>query len=249
MKRKQFRTPIRILIVIFTVGLLTAAGSVGYAQYQHHLNNKIYAAGETVLAGDLSIAVTNVAFSPVSLSIPEDKLLAFGGLTAQEDCKQYPYLSWQVNGVQPADYNFDENEYEKTHPSARFCEWRNDSRTKITGYNDSHKKLTLNYALKANTNVDSSLISIELLPDSGRDLSKPETQFDFDPLLSERYTPPFDYSYNPYTASALGGTINNGITRKGSIVADIQNNEKIIDFKMTYRTSGGEQTRIIRLNQ
>lgn len=75
--------------------------------------------------------------------------------------------------------------------------------------------------------------------------SKPASQFDYDPLLSPKYHPAFDYEYKPYTATAVGGNINKGITRKQNISFDVRNNEKTIDTRVDYKG----QTRLVRITR
>jgi hypothetical protein len=87
------------------------------------------------------------------------------------------------------------------------------------------------------------------MPDSGRNVSEAETQFDFDSLLSKKYAPAFDFTYSPFIATKIGCDINSGINRNGTIGSDIRNNESTVDFKVTYNKDGRDHSRIIRINR
>lgn len=239
-----------IWLPVFIASLaIIGVGLYSYQIFRNRANSKIYVAGDTVKLSDFSILVEDVKFNDVSIVIPQDKEAKFGGLATVENCSQYPYLSWEKNGVDISSLDYNENEYEKKNPSGRFCEWRNESRIKINKYKADNKRLSLNYQITAKNTVDSSKISISLLPDTGRNVAEPAKQFDFDPLLSKRYSPAFDFTYTPYSASKIGGDINTGITRKGTIEADIRNGENTIDFKIVYQRDGSSVERIIRLQR
>ena len=51
--------------------------------------------------------------------------------------------------------------------------------------------------------------------------------------------------YKPYFVSSLGGDINKGLERAGSISADIRKSEENIDLKVTYEN----QVRVIRIHR
>ena len=161
-----------------------------------------------------------------------------------ENCKQYPFLNiapsfWDDN------YNPDvsEDDYEIAHPSKKYCDWRNESRTKVKKYEDNHDKLNVNYEINATENIDAKNIDISIVLDSGRN---PNTKaFEYDALLSTKYVPPLDYTYHTQHIDKADGTINKGIVRKGSVNVDVAKTESTIDLVVKY----DGQTRIIRISR
>lgn len=247
--KSKGKKSIKWLVLPILLLLLVCSGFFAYNKYQQHLNEKIYSTNDTINFSDFTLSVKEPSFKNVEVKVPQDKVSKYGDLNATENCSKYP-----EDNNQPQDYFnestgkwvfHDEEQWEKDHPTRRYCEWRNDSRSSINKYIADNQRLTLNYELIANNNVDSSRINISLLPDSGRELKTDATHFDYDSLLSSRYVPPFNYAYRPYTQSDLGGDINKGITRRGEIKADIRNDEKSIDLKITYN---GE-TRLVRISR
>ncbi|AGL62000.1 membrane protein of unknown function [Candidatus Saccharimonas aalborgensis] len=247
--RSKGKKSIKWLVLPVLLLLLVSGGFFTYNKYQQHLNDKIYSTSDVINFSDFTLSIKEPSFKTVEINVPQDKVSRYGDLGVSEDCSKYP-----EDNNQPEDYFneatgkwvfHDEEKWEKDHPTRRYCEWRNDSRTSINKYIANNQRLTLNYELTANSNVDSSKISISLLPDSGRELKTDETHFDYDSLLSDRYVPPFNYAYKPYSQSDLGGDINKGITRQGEIKADVRNDEKNIDLKVTYN---GE-TRLVRVSR
>lgn len=232
---------ISVVAVIAIVG----GGYLANEYRQNYLNNKIYSTSENIGFSDFTLAVSNPTYSKPSLDMPQEKIAAFGDINTPEDCSKYPWLSWQTNGVDIMSLTYDDNAYEKAHPSARYCEWRNDSRKKIQAYIGDNKRVSIDYKITANSTVDSKNIQVAVMLDSGRDLNNPVTLFDYDPLLSTRYYPAFDYTYKPYSETQLGSNINKGITRSQNVSFDVRNNEKTIDLKVTYK---GE-TRLVRVSR
>lgn len=247
--RSKGKKTIKWLVLPVILLLLISGGFIAYNKYRKHLNDKIYSTSDRINFSDFTLSMKEPSFEAVVLNIPQDKVSKFGDLSVNENCSQYP----EDNNRPEDNYNYatgkwvfyEEEKWEKDHPTRRFCEWRNDSRTTIKKYIADNQRLTLNYELTASSNIESSKINISLLPDSGRELKKVETRFDYDSLLSSRYVPPFDYTYRPYNQTDLGGDINKGITRRGMIKADIRNSEKNIDLKITYY---GE-TRLVRISR
>jgi len=236
---------IKWLILPVILGLLVGGGFFAHNKYQDYLNNKIYTVNESVGLSDFTLSVSTPSYTTPELTEPQEKIAAFGDINTPEDCSKYPYLSWQTNGVDITSLSYDENAYEKAHPSARFCEWRNDSRKKIQAYIADNKRVSIDYKLTANSTVDSKDIKVAVMLDSGRDANKPASQFDYDPLLSAKYAPAFDYTYKPYSETQLGGNINKGITRSQNVSFDVRNAEKTIDLRVTYK---GE-TRLVRITR
>lgn len=54
-------------------------------------------------------------------------------------------------------------------PSARYCEWRNDSRKIIQAYTAENNRLSIDYEITANKAVDSKDIKVSIMLDSGRE--------------------------------------------------------------------------------
>ncbi len=247
--RSKGKKSVKWLVLPILLLLLVCGGFFAYNKYQQHLNDKIYTTSDAINFSDFVLTVKEPSFKAVEINVPQEKISRYGDLTAREDCSKYP-----EDNNQPQDYFneatgkwvfHDEEQWEKDNPTRRYCEWRNDSRNSINKYIADNQTLSLNYELTASNNIDSSKITISLLPDTGRELKTDQTHFDYDSLLSTRYVPPFNYAYYPYKQSDLGGDINKGITRQGEIKADVRNNEKIIDLKVIYN---GE-TRLVRISR
>lgn len=243
--KSKGKKTIKWLLLPVVIALLVAGGLFAYRQYQQYLNDKIYTANEAIGLSDFTLIVSSPAYTTPPLNEPQEKIAAFGDINTPEDCSKYPWLSWQTNGVDIMSLTYDDNAYEKAHPSARYCEWRNDSRKKIQSYLADNKRVSIDYKVTAKSTVDSKDIQVAVMLDSGRDATKPASQFDYDPLLSTRYYPAFDYTYKPYSETQLGGNINKGITRSQNITFDVRNSEKTIDLKVSYKG----QTRLVRLNR
>lgn len=247
--KSRGRKTIKWLMIPVILLLLVVAGLYSNHAYQQNLNDKIYSINDKISFPDFGLEIDKPLFSTVEFSVPKEKVTKFGGLGITEDCSRYPYLSWQTNGVNILSFDYNENTYEKEHPSGRYCEWRNDSRKEINDYISKNDRLTLSYKINAKTNVDSTKIDISLMPDSGRILKESDKLFEYDPLLSEKYTPAFDYTYKPYSSTKLGESINKDITRKGELRADIRKAETTVDFKVIYHKDGGDITRIVRVSR
>lgn len=247
-KSRGTRTVKWLLIPVAVLGL-GIGGWYAYHSYQQGLKDRIYSAGEVIELPDFTIQTEEPLFEDIDLAVPREKISRFGGLDTQENCsllpdKHHSVSPWDASGNY-RDTDPIENEMEKNEPTRRYCNWRNDSRNEISEYVNNTQRMTLNYSITASNNVNSSDIDISLMPDSGRTLSS-DTLFKHDPLLSSNYIPAFDYDgYKPYKATSIGGDINKGITRQGSIEADIRNSEHVIDFKITYKGD----SRIIRVNR
>lgn len=243
--KSKGKKTIKWLLLPVVIALLVAGGFFAYRQYQHYLNDKIYTTNEAISLSDFTLTVSSPSYTTPPLNEPQEKIAAFGDINTPEDCSKYPWLSWQTNGVDIMSLSYDDNAYEKAHPSARYCEWRNDSRKKIQSYLADNKRVSIDYKITAKSTVDSKDIQVAVMLDSGRDATKPASQFDYDPLLSTRYYPAFDYTYKPYSETQLGGNINKDITRSQNVTFDVRNSEKTIDLKVSYKG----QTRLVRLNR
>ena len=243
--KSKGKKTIKWLLLPVIIALLVAGGFFVYRQYQQYLNDKIYTANEAIGLSDFTLTVSSPTYTTPPLNEPQEKIAAFGDINTPEDCSKYPWLSWQTNGVDIMSLTYDDNAYEKAHPSARYCEWRNDSRKKIQSYLADNKQVSIDYKITAKSTVDSKDIQVAVMLDSGRDATKPASQFDYDPLLSTRYYPAFDYTYKPYSETQLGGNINKDITRSQNVTFDVRNSEKTIDLKVSYKG----QTRLVRINR
>ncbi len=243
--KSKGKKAIKWLLLPVIIALLVTGGFFVYRQYQQYLNDKIYTANEAIGLSDFTLIVSSPTYTTPPLNEPQEKIAAFGDINTPEDCSKYPWLSWQTNGVDIMSLTYDDNAYEKAHPSARYCEWRNDSRKKIQSYLADNKRVSIDYKITAKSTVDSKDIQVAVMLDSGRDATKPASQFDYDPLLSTRYYPAFDYTYKPYSETQLGGNINKDITRSQNVTFDVRNSEKTIDLKVSYKG----QTRLVRLNR
>lgn len=247
--KSKGKNTIKWLVLPVILALLVCGGLFANYKYRQNLNDRIYSIGDSISFPDFTLSVDKPSFGAVDISIPQDKVSRYGGLDKTEDCSKYP-----EDNNKPADYYnsatgkwvmYNEGDWEKEHPTKFYCEWRNGSRHSISKYITNNQRMAVNYKLSAFNNVDSSKVNISLLPDSGRTLNANETLFDYDSLLSKDYAPPFNYAYHPYKQKELGGDINKGITRQGSITTDIRNEEQSVDLKVTYKN----ETRLVRITR
>lgn len=144
------------------------------------------------------------------------------------------------------------------------CNRRNLSRNTINEYLKNNDRLHIDYKIIATNNIDTTKLKIELVLDSGRKLDEQISAFkgnQFFPLGAQYkskelekvldvpgpiYTSEREYiPYKPYFVSSLGGDINKGLERAGSISADIRKSEENIDLKVTYEN----QVRVIRIHR
>lgn len=241
--KSKGKKTIKWLALPVAIALLVGGGFFAYYKYQQSLNDKIYAVNEKVELSDFTLTVSSPSYTTPPLNEPKAKVAAFGDINTPEDCSKYPDDSRPEDSY--LDFTFDENAWEKKHPSGRYCEWRNDSRKKIKAYLADNKRVSIDYKITAKDMVDSKDVHVTAMLDSGRDMTKPTSQFDYDPLLSTKYAPAFDYTYKPYSTTQLGSSINKDITRNQNISFDVRNSEKTIDLKVTYK---GE-TRLIRITR
>jgi hypothetical protein len=244
--RSKGKRVIKWLALPVILALLVGGGFFANYKYQQSLNDKIYAAGESIGLSDFTLTVSSPTYTTPPLNEPQEKVAAFGDINTVENCSKYNFY----NEKPPLDLNdkstwIDENDWEKAHPSGKYCEWRNDSRKKIQAYLADNKRVSIDYKITAKDTVDSKDVHVAVMLDSGRDATKQESQFDYDPLLSTKYFPAFDYTYKLYSETQLGGNINKGITRSQNVSFDVRNNEKTIDLRVTYKG----QTRLVRISR
>lgn len=244
--KSKGKKTIKWLLLPIIIALLVAGGFFAYRQYQQYLNDKIYTANEAIGLSDFTFTVSSPTYTTPPLNEPQEKIAAFGDINTTENCSKYNFYNEKpMLDLNDKNTWIDENDWEKAHPSGKYCEWRNDSRKKIQAYLADNKRVSIDYKITAEDAVDSKDVQVAVMLDSGRDATKPENQFNYDPLLSTRYFPAFDYTYKPYSETQLGGNINKGITRSQNVSFDVRNSEKTIDLKVTYKG----QTRLVRINR
>lgn len=245
--KSKGKKTIKWLALPVILALLVSGGLFANYKYQQHLNDKIYSVSEDINFSDFTLAVDNPSFSAVELTVPQDKVSRYGGLDVTEDCSKYP-----EDNDRPANHHnsatgqwvfYDEDEWERDHPTKRYCEWRNNSRKDLQAYIADNQRVSIDYTITAKNNVKSDDIQVTVVLDSGRGYKNPSTMFDHDPLLSTNYAPAFNYSHKTYSETKLGGDINKGTNRSQNISFDVRNSEKTIDLKVTYQGN----SRIIRI--
>lgn len=259
MANKKKSSIIKWIIISVAIVALGVGGFFGYKAYENYLANKIYAPNENVGFPDFDVKVTKAEFKAVDLPIDEKTVKKYGAIDKKENCdtqsKENTYWkAWDGDINAP---------WVKYGPSAyNICIRRNDSRDAITNYSSENKQLVVDYTITAKNNVNAKDVSIALEPDSGRKLDKQVDAFNANQffelgaqeLISADftlgapgpvYTDEFSQKYIPYHKSDLGGNINKGIERKGSLYADVRTSESSVDLKITYHG----QTRIVRITQ
>lgn len=247
--KSKGKRAVKWIMIPVVLLLLIIAGYYGYNLYIQYLNEKVYTYSDTLDFGDFSLEVKKPEFSKITFTVPKEKQSRYGGINTNENCSKYP---WD-NGYYDLDWNdeeyWDEDGYEKDHPTRDYCNWRNNSRKEIKNYIASNEKLNLSLTYTAKNKVNPLNIKVTLLPDSGRSIYAKKTIFDHDPLLSKNFVPAFNFRYHPYTKSDLGGDINKGIKRTMKISADIRNSEEIVDLKVVYEKDGNKTIRLIRITR
>lgn len=245
-----------ILVVVLATG-----GYFGFQYYQYYQADKIYSVDDIVSLPNFKIDITKSEFKSVDLSLDKDSITKYGGLDKQENCTTQsrertwwkawdndPDALWVQLG--PSDYDI--------------CNRRNLSRNTINEYLKNNDRLHIDYKIIATNNIDTTKLKIELVLDSGRKLDEQISAFkgnQFFPLGAQYkskelekvldvpgpiYTSEREYiPYKPYFVSSLGGDINKGLERAGSISADIRKSEENIDLKVTYEN----QVRVIRIHR
>lgn len=121
------------------------------------------------------------------------------------------------------------------------CDWYNWPRRNAQNYINEHTRATINYEVVANESMNGKDLNIEIQPDSGRKIIHNTGSDSYDDTFSWAWGLKLDYTANP--KSDFGGTLNRGLTRKGTIGVDLKNTEQTIDLKVSYR---GEN-RIVRI--
>lgn len=239
------------IIVVLIVAALGVSGFFSLKAYEKQQEDKIYSTGDTVKFSDFDFKVTKLEFKTVDLPIDEKTVTKYGALDKPENCDKLsktPTMAFfgtpEPLPHGPSDYNI--------------CIRRNDSRKGINDYIANNKQLVVDYQIVANSNIDTSNLKIELMPDSGRKLNEQVNTFNGTQLFKDSaqektelggvtiYTPEVGYKYIPYHQSDIGGDINKGLTRSGYTYTDIRTSENSVDIKVTYKKDGKEQARIVR---
>lgn len=243
--RTKGKKTIKWLAIPVVLALLVGGGFFANYKYQQYQNDKIYTVNEKVGLSDFTLEVSSPTYTTPPLNEPQEKIAAFGDINTPEDCSKYNYYNQppMLDINDRSTWNINDDSWEKAHPSGKYCDWRNDSRKKIQAYTADNKRASIDYRITAKGTVDSKDIQVAVMLDSGRDVTKSTTEFDYDALLSTNYAPAFNYRYKSYEASKLGGNINKGITRSQNVAFDVRNNEKTVDLKVTYKG----QTRLVRI--
>jgi len=245
--KSKGKKTIKWLLLPVIIALLVAGGSFAYDQYQKSLNSKIYTVNKDIEFSDFILTVSSPSYTVPPLNEPQEKVAAFGDINTPENCAKYNFINMppSFDFKDNSTWGIDENDWEKAHPSGKYCEWRNDSRKNIQDYIAENKRVSIDYTITARVTVGSKDIRVAVMPDSGRNVRKPVSQFDYDALLSTNYVPAFNYTYKPYLETQLGDNINKDITRSQNVSFDARNSEKIIDLKVTYKG----QTRLVRISR
>lgn len=236
-----------VLLVVLVIG-----GYFGFQFYQDYRANKIYSKNEIVSFPDFDVTVTKAEYKKVSYPLSDRILKKYGGLANPENCKKLSNedtwldtdsLGWVQNG----------------QSMRTVCERRNDARSKINQYISNNEQLVVDYKITAKSNIDTSKLKIELLPDSGRNLKE---EVYIDAILSNEGEgeiisvagapgPVYELSYGrssgykPYHQSSIGGDINKGLERTGYTYTDIRKSENSVDVKVTYKND----IRIVRITR
>lgn len=252
-KRSLRKNPLFIAGIIVLIALLIGAGGVvGLKAYNNSQANKIYAVGDTVKMPDFDFKVTKAQLKPVDLPIDKKTVAKYGPLTTPEDCDKFSKAPTMTFLGSPDPVPYGPSDY-------NICIRRNESREGVNEYIAKNKQLTVDYTITAKHNVDTSKLTITLTPDSGRKLDEQVSSFKGTQFFSEMaqekinfggvitYTAELPFKYIPYKQSDLGGDINKGLQRSGSIRTDIRNTEHAVDVKVAYKHDGKVQTRIVRI--
>ena len=204
---------IRWLLLPVIIVLLVSVGFYINHSYQQNQKNKIYTVNETVKMPGFDFKVLKAEYSEVPIDTRGIDL------NDRKDCSKVPE--------------------EEKHD----CDWYNWPRRNAQNYLNEYTRATVSYEVTADKVVDGKKLSVNILPDSGRELNYNTGSDSYDDLYSFTWELNIDYTANP--KSDFGGNVNSGITRKGSIGADLKNSEQVFDVVVSYE---GE-TRTIRLNR
>lgn len=255
---------LKLFIIGFAVIVLGVSGYLGYKSYQNYLANKIYSVDEIVRLSDFKFEITKSEFNDIKLSLDEESVDRFGSTDIKEDCnnwsKEKTWMKAWHNDPEAPWIQFGPSEY-------NVCILRNDSRDEINKYVEDNQNLIIEYKITAINNVKVSDLKIEILPNTGRDLSKEADPFKHNQFfrgaqtINEAYRDEiFKYLgapgpvmgdvlegslYDSYIQSKLSGDINKGLERTGYVNADIRKSEISVDIKIIYNN----ETRLMRIKQ
>jgi hypothetical protein len=250
-KNKTTRTLLIVFAAIVAVALIAVTCVFGRNAYQNHQANKIYGPGESVGFSDFTLNVTKADVKAVSLTINQDKANKHGGTVNHENCdtlsdRAQPYTALQQLTI-------DSGGYVVPNPSDRvMCVRRNNSRDDIQKYSAANRQLVIDYKITASNTVETSKITLELIPDSGRKLDKRVDTFNGNEFMDTNdFTSEFNIpmvNYTPYHQSKLGDNIGKGLSRSAYVYTDVRTSEKTADLILKYSHNRKTETRIVRIN-
>lgn len=215
--RSKGKKTIKWLALPVILALLIGGGL--FANYKHlqYLDEKIYSVGDTVKMQGFDFKVSKVDFSKVPLDTKNVNL------SDRKDCNQVP-----------KDEKGD-------------CDWYNWPRRNAQDYINGNYRATISYEVTAdNEPIQGHDVSINVLPDSGRELAynvDESKQTGSNEEFSFLWVLDLPYTLNP--RSDFGGAVNRGITRKGTIGVDLKNSEQVFDVVVKYHG----KTRVVRISK
>lgn len=242
---------IPIILIVISVGTFYL-----YGKYQQSLKDKIYSANETIEFKDFYFNVTKYEFKDIDLLIDKD-FTSKHNINQQEDCSVLSTKkSWTADFYQGSR----NSEWTKSGLSdSEVCNENNKSLKVTSNYLSNNKSLAVNYKILTKNTISSKNIKITLMADSGRNLDDPLDELNVDGrwiykkvnethqgITRETYGSSTLFPiYRQYKKFDIGGDINKGIARSGSAGADIRNEERVVDIKISYQ---GE-SRIMRISK
>jgi hypothetical protein len=200
---------------------------------------------------NFKVTLTKAQIKPVDVPLNKDVVAKYGGLGTTENCNALSDQPLPYSGFDQLLVN--DGHYVAPYPSQRvLCVRRNNSRNDINTYNNQNKQINIDYTIQASGTVVTKDIKIQLLPDSGRNLTTGGlfngNELIYDNLSNDENGIYTAYSsYTPYFQSDINGNIDNGLTRTGYIYSDLRNSEKSVDFSVAYRDNGKTTTKITRV--
>ena len=250
--KKSLKGHYKKLLLLIIIGVaVVGGGTYGVIKYREHQSNRIFLSGQTMPYPGFSVTVTSTTLKPVDVPLNKDVVAKYGGLQTNENCntlsdQPLPYSSFDQLLV-------NERRFVAPYPTPReLCVRRNDSRKDINTYDTANRQLNVNYLIAANSTVNTNNIKIQVLPDSGRNVTKGGL-FNGNEMIYDNlfYDENGDYnnfqSYTPYFQSDIRGNVDGGLTRSSYIYTDVRNTEKSVDFNLTYTNNGKITTRTTRI--
>jgi hypothetical protein len=250
-KKSNKRHYKKLLLFIIIGVAVVGAGTYGVIKYREYQSNRIFSSGQSMPYPGFKVTVTGITLKPVDVPLNKDVVAKYGGLQTSENCNSLSDQSLPYSSIDQLLVN--EGRFVAPYPSPRvLCVRRNDSRKDINTYSAANRQLNVNYLIAAKSAVNTKNIKIQLLPDSGRDLTKGGlfngNEMTYDNLFYDENGVYNDFqSYTPYFQSDIRGNIDGGLTRNGYIYTDVRNTEKSVDFNLTYTNNGKITTKTTRI--